>query len=86
VTKKETQMKKVRRAYEVQRLHSPLADKRSSDGGNPGRGREMAILAVLEELRHFAIFRKCSGIKIQVISEEGEAIDADTIDSAMSNI
>lgn len=51
-------MKKVRRAYKVQCLHSPLADKRSSDGGNPGRGREMAILAVLEELGHFAIFRK----------------------------
>ena len=52
-------MKKVGRAYKVQRLHSPLADKRSSDGGNPGRGREMAILAVLEELRHFATVYKC---------------------------
>ena len=47
-------MEKVRIAYKVQRFHSPLADKRSSDGGNPGRGRKMAILAILEELRHFA--------------------------------
>jgi hypothetical protein len=59
MTKKEAQMKKVGRAYKVQRLHSPLTDKRSSDGGNPGRGREMAILAVLEELRHFATVHKC---------------------------
>ena len=38
--------------YNIQRLRSPFANKRSGDGGDALRGRDVAIVAVDQEFRH----------------------------------